>query len=126
MSRAVKEWVGKTPDTPIPERVKLRLMREHNYKDYITGLPLIPGQIDFDHIVALCNGGENRESNLAPVNRKAHKEKTKQDVKIRAKTDSMAKSHFLGKPKRKSNGRGFQTNRNSKFKRKMDGSIVLR
>jgi hypothetical protein len=34
-----------------------------------------------DHVIALKNGGENRESNLAPALVAPHKKKTKADVK---------------------------------------------
>jgi 5-methylcytosine-specific restriction endonuclease McrA len=40
-----------------------------------------PGESwQLDHVVALINGGEHRESNLVPVLTDKHKEKTKSDV----------------------------------------------
>jgi 5-methylcytosine-specific restriction endonuclease McrA len=35
---------------------------------------------DLDHVIALINGGKNRETNLAPASRDKHREKTKADV----------------------------------------------
>jgi 5-methylcytosine-specific restriction protein A len=67
MSRSVPEWIGKTDDTPPPPRVRLRVFEAHNGKCHLTGRKIGPAdQWDVDHVLALANGGENRESNLAP------------------------------------------------------------
>ena len=123
MTRETPEWIGKTDDTPIPPRVKLRVFEKHGGKCYITGRKLMPGEFDFDHIIALCNGGENRESNLAPIWRPAHKEKTAQDVAMKSK-DRRVKAKFLGiKPK---SGAIIAGSKSSPWKRKVDGTIVPR
>jgi len=95
MKRKVPEWIGKTPDTAIPPRVKLRVFDKYEGKCYKTGVKLRAGEYDFDHRVALCNGGENRESNLAPIWREKHREKTRDDLKQKTKTDRIRKK-FLG------------------------------
>jgi 5-methylcytosine-specific restriction enzyme A len=56
---------------------------------------------DLDHIVALCNGGKNTESNLAPVLRDKHKAKTKIDRRVKAKNDRVRKRHLGIKKRRK-------------------------
>lgn len=96
MSRDVPEWRGKNDDTPIPPRVKLRVFEAYGGKCHWTGQKIMPGDAwDADHIVALINGGENREANLAPILRgKAHKEKTAQDVAIKSKTARMRAKHL--------------------------------
>lgn len=99
--RTVSEWVGKNPDTPIPPRVKGRILRKQEFKCALTGLPLTPGNTDYDHIVALINGGENREANIRAVARKAHKEKTRADVAEKVKTDAMTIAAFKLKQKAK-------------------------
>ncbi len=103
MSRKVAEWVGKTDDSMPPARVRLRILRRYDHKDYITGLPIVDGTPwTPDHIIALCNGGKNIESNLAPVIRgKTHKEKTESDLKTRAKIDANSKAAFGLKPETK-------------------------
>lgn len=81
MSRAVKEWIGKTDNTPAPPRVRLRVFERDKGICHISKQRIRPGQKwELDHPIALCNGGENRESNLAPALVQAHKEKTARDV----------------------------------------------
>jgi len=80
--RAVKEWVGKTPDTKIPPRVKDRVFERHNETCHICELRIkVPFESwDADHVIALKNGGENRESNLKPAHKHCHLKKTAADV----------------------------------------------
>jgi hypothetical protein len=58
---------------------------------------------ELEHVIALINGGQNRESNLAPVLAgKPHKEKTAVDVGIKSKTARMRAKHLgISKPKYK-------------------------
>ena len=99
MSRATKEWVGKTPDSKIPPRVRLRVFETHNGVCHLSGRKIAAGEPwDCDHIIALINGGEHRESNLAPALRDKHKEKTADDVAEKAKVARKAKAHLGLKP----------------------------
>lgn len=109
MPRSVKEWVGKTDDSKIPDHVKSRILKRYDDRCYLTGVPIRPGdEIDFDHIIALVlwtgEGHGNRESNIAPARRQAHREKTKQDVAAKAKSDRVRKKHIL--PRQPSRLRG--------------------
>ncbi|MDP2047607.1 MAG: HNH endonuclease signature motif containing protein [Cypionkella sp.] len=123
MSRAVEEWVGKTDDTAIPPRVKLRVFEAHGGICYLTKRKILPGDDwDCDHILALCNGGENRESNLAPALKAAHRTKTVADVKKRAKIDRVRKKHLgLHKPKHIMPG-----SKDSKWRKPLNGPAVRR
>lgn len=109
--RAVKEWVGKNPDSKAPAAVRLRILRRFSAKCYLTGILIADGQaFDLEHIKALEEGGENRESNLAPVLRLAHEIKTAAERKRQAKADRVAKkAHGLVEPKTKIQSRGFET-----------------
>ena len=107
MARKTPEWIGKTDDTAIPPRVKLRIFEAYDGKCYQTGRKLSAGEYDFDHVTALCNGGENRETNLAPIYRPAHREKTKHDVAQKAK-DRRVKMKFLGLKPRKPKPRFYR------------------
>ena len=122
-SRTVPEWIGKTPDSKIPPRVRLRVFERFNGVCQLTGRKIRAGDNwQVDHIRALKNGGEHRETNMQPVLQEAHKEKTKEDVAIKAKNERVRKKH-LGITKSKNplpGGRG------SKFKKKMDGTVVKR
>lgn len=58
--------------------------------------------------MALCNGGAHRESNLAPVLRKPHREKTAQDVRQKAITYRKRAKHLgIAKKKRRISYRRF-------------------
>lgn len=109
--RSVPEWFGASPDAAIPQRVKLRVWTRCGGKCALTGKKLRPGDAyDFDHITALCNGGEHREGNLQVVSREAHREKTAEDVKARSKADRIRAKHFglAPPPTQKIKSRGFQ------------------
>lgn len=123
IGREPEEWIGATPDSAIPPRVKLRVFERAGGVCHISGRKIRPGDLwDCDHVVALCNGGENRETNLAPALRDHHREKTASDVKQRAVEDRKRKKHLgLHKPKTIMPG-----SRASKWKKKADGTTVLR
>lgn len=121
--RSVKEWVGKTPDTPAPPRVRLRVFEAFGGKCGITGRKIHPGDAwDIDHIQALANGGENRESNLQPALKEAHKAKTAQDVAQKSK-DRRVRAKHLGIHK---SATPLPGGKHDKFKRKIGGGVVLR
>lgn len=123
MSRSTEEWIGKSDDTAIPPRVKQRVFMAHGGVCYLTGRKIRPGdQWDCDHVLALCNGGQNRESNLAPAIREAHRSKTAQDVAQKAKDRRVAMKHTgAWKPKTIVPG-----SKASPWKKKADGTVVRR
>jgi 5-methylcytosine-specific restriction enzyme A len=107
--RAVKEWRGKTPDTKVPPRVRLRIWERENGMCHLSGRKILAGEPwDLDHKIALANGGEHRESNLFPAIRDKHKEKTKADVAGKSKVAEIAKKHIgASKPQGKLRSAGF-------------------
>lgn len=112
--RSVPEWVGKSPDAAIPPRVRLRVFENHGGTCHLSGRKISAGQQwDCDHVVALINGGEHRESNLAPALREVHRKKTADDVAIKSKTYRMASKHngTWPKSKRPLQSRGFDKSR---------------
>ena len=115
MSREVPEWIGATDDTAIPMRVKLRVFERHGGVCHLSGRKIAAGEPwDCDHVKALINGGENRESNLAPALKAPHKAKTALDVAEKAKINRKRAKHLGIWPK----GRGF-----GDCSRKFDGTI---
>ncbi len=123
--RTVPTWVGASPDSKIPKRVRLRVFERHNGICHLTGRKIRAGEPwDCDHIVALCNGGAHAEDNLAPALKDAHKTKTREDVAIKSKTYRVRAKHLGIKPKsgRKMQGRGFDKSRT----RHMDGTVSAR
>ena len=123
VTRSTPEWIGKTPDSPIPPRVRLRVFERFGGICQETGRKIQPGdEWDCDHERALINGGEHREGNLRPVLRAAHRAKTAEDVAIKKKDARVAKRH-----------RGIKTkkalipgSRGTPFKKKLDGTTVRR
>jgi 5-methylcytosine-specific restriction endonuclease McrA len=109
-AREVPEWRGKTPDTPAPARVRLRVFEAHGGRCYLTGRKIMPGDAwELDHKVALINGGLNVESNLAPALKAAHREKTNADVTLKSKIARIRAKHngCWPKSKRPLRSRGF-------------------
>lgn len=117
--RSVPEWIAKNDDAAIPVRVKLRVYHKAKGKCAICTLTTLSGQ--YDHIIPLILGGGHRETNLQWLCVPCHKGKTKLDVKLKAKVARVRKRHLgIKKPSR------FPGSRDSKFKKRMDGTVVLR
>ena len=100
MPRSVAEWIGKTNDVKVPERVRLRIWRRQCGDGNFAICPLSKLPIrdtdpkHLDHVKALVDGGEHREGNLAYVHVEAHKRKTAGEVARRADNDVRAKRHL--------------------------------
>lgn len=95
MARSVAEWIGKTDDTPIPDRVKVRVRERFNGRCAKCGRDLRAGHWDADHRQAIINGGENREGNLQPLcDDPCHPAKTKTDVAEKSATYHTKLKHY--------------------------------
>lgn len=110
--RSVPEWIGSHPDQKVPPRVRVRVFDRHEGRCYRTGRKIMPGDAwELEHVKALCNGGEHRESNMAPILAgKPHKEKTAEDVAEKSKV-ARIRAKWLGlwpKSPRPLRSRGFQ------------------
>lgn len=102
MPRRVEEWRGRTDNTKAPPRVCQRVFDRDNGACHFCGQPIQPGQaVETDHVKALINGGENRESNLAPIHKKpCHAIKTAADVAEKAKVAAVRQKHIgITRPK---------------------------
>jgi 5-methylcytosine-specific restriction endonuclease McrA len=119
MPRSVTEWIGKTDDTAVPRRVRLR-----NFLDYkgvcgICGIKIFGKRWITDHKVALINDGENRERNLWPIHEVCDRTvKTPRDVAEKSAVARVQMSHY-GIRKRKS--RPMPGSRDSGIKMKIGG-----
>jgi 5-methylcytosine-specific restriction protein A len=111
MSREVPEWIGKTDDSAIPARVKVRVYEKAKGICAKCGLHWLSGQ--YDHVISLILGGENREGNLQFLCVPCHKAKTKLDVKLKAKVARVRKRHL-----------GIKKPRTIRAWRKFNGEIV--
>lgn len=124
-ARSLPEWIGATPDTAVPTRVKARVIAA---QDGICacgcGVKLgVAGEgIEFDHTQALILGGENREGNLRALRNRCHRTKTAGDVRQKSvEARKRAKHLGIAKPKRVMAG-----SRLSPWKKKLDGTVVRR
>lgn len=94
MARPVHEWVGKHHGVNIPPRVRQRIFDRDGGVCHLCKLPIKPGETwQADHVTALINGGEHRETNLAPAHSHCHVGKTARDVKEKAKTARVRQKH---------------------------------
>lgn len=96
MARTAAEWTGKSDDTPIPPRVRLR---QFNLDGGICqcgcGTKIAPGDNwQTDHKIAIVNGGVNAERNLRTILAEHHKLKTVADVAEKAAVAKRAKAHL--------------------------------
>lgn len=95
MSRSVPIWRGRTDDSAIPARVKDRILEREHYTCHESGRPIRAGDaIEFDHGLALINGGSHSEDNLFPVLVDKHREKTARDVALKSKAATIRKKRF--------------------------------
>lgn len=112
--RSVPEWIADHPDQAIPKAVRLRVFARYGGRCYLSGRVIRPGdRWEIEHVIALSNGGQHREGNMAPALIDAHKEKTKADASIRAKINRVRAKHLGQWPasKRPLRSRGFSPSR---------------
>ena len=120
--RAVPEWIGNDDGTAIPARVKLRVYYRFGgicqicfAKEKVLGP-------EYDHRVALINGGKHAESNLVPVHPRCHQAKTRQDVAEKSAT-YRTQLHHLGIKKAR---RPMPGSKASGWRKRMDGTVERR
>lgn len=121
MSRSVPEWRGRTDDSSIPPRVRMRVFsRFDGICQCGCGMTINPGERwQIDHRIALIAGGDNCENNLVPILEEHHKAKTARDVKEKAKVYRIRAKHRGIKLRKK--GRSLS---HPFLRRKMDGTVV--
>lgn len=115
MARTVPEWIGKTDDSKVPDRVRARIFDREGGICHLTGRKIDPlrDEWDLDHKHALILGGEHRESNLFPALREPHRRKTAAEMKVKSKIARVRKK-ALGIKKQSSWGN---------LGRRMDGTV---
>lgn len=130
MPRSVETWVAAHDDQAIPIRVKRRILKRQCNADGVPVCPDCGTEIrpdvtpEFDHALPLADHGTHSEDNLRAIHPKCHKLKTAREAHRRAEERSQFDAMY-GLKNRPARG-GFQTNRNGKFKKKMNGQVVLR
>lgn len=123
MTRYTEEWIAKTDDAAIPVRVKDRVFDRAGHKCECCRTEIRVGMgWECDHITALVNGGEHRESNLQCLCRPCHGLKTKLDVAIKAKGYA-TRSKMYG---HKRSARPMPGSKASGWKKGFDGRVTRR
>lgn len=109
MARTPPEWIGKTDNTKVPPRVRLRVFEAAGGICHLSGRKIQTGEAwELEHKKALILGGEHRESNLAPALVAPHKEKTKAEMKVKSKIARTRKKDIgITRPKGKIRSPGF-------------------
>ena len=121
MSRSVPEWRGKTPDTAIPPRVKVRVFERASGHCQECGVKIRQGMVwECDHVISLINGGENAETNLQCLCGPCHALKTRGNVAEKA-TLAKKRKKALGVSKRR--GRPMPGTKASGIRKRMNGDI---
>lgn len=120
--RSVDEWIGDTPDTPVPDRVRVRTFdRKHGRCHSCKRIIRAGEKWTCEHLIALINWRAtkaqphgNRESNLTVTCSWCLPAKNAADVAQKSKVyETRAKHLGLKKPSRVSH-----------LKRKIDGSVI--
>jgi 5-methylcytosine-specific restriction protein A len=115
MARAVDEWIGKTADSAVPPRVRVRVFQRYGGRCQCGCNRLIrPGEAwDCEDTIAIINGGERRESNLKPWLSEHHPKKTAADVAEKSRVYRKRSAHL-----------GIKKPRSMRSWRKFDGTPV--
>lgn len=116
MARSVKEWVGKTDDTAIPDRVRVRVFEKAGGCCTICGRKIRAGERwTLEHVVALINWLKtpeaphgNREKNLGVTCCNCLPGKNAADQAEKSAVYHKRRKSLLPKSERRAKGRGFR------------------
>lgn len=118
--------VGTTPRKPLTPRQRLAMWERHGGKCCVCGEKIDAvrdgGFVD-EHIIPLALGGSNEDSNRGPAHKACARDKTSNDLTSIAKAKRVKARHLGIRTTSKSPLPG---GRDSKWKRKMDGTVVPR
>ena len=96
MPRSVAAWVGRTDDSAIPPRVRVRVFERCGGKCGQCGRKIRPGEgWTLEHVIALINGGANAEHNLGVTCDWCLPAKNAADVAEKAKVYAVKSKHLL-------------------------------
>jgi len=116
------EDVSTTKRGALSARRKLAIWEREKGFCMICGIKLITGGFIFEHVKALELGGSDTDDNIRLTCKPCATEKTKKDHSTAAKA-KRSKAAVLGLKESKT---PLPFGKGSKFKKKLDGTIVLR
>lgn len=107
----------------ISKKERAEIFNARNGKCHICGQKIHPQEKwDIEHIIPLALGGADSGDNLDLAHQSCHRDKTKADVGRLAKAKRQAAYHNHTKLSKKP----LPCGKSSNWKRKLDGSLVLR
>lgn len=93
--RDVPEWIGRDDDTPVPPRVRLRVFDAKGGRCHKCRRKIRVGESwTCEHVKAIINGGENRESKLDLTCSNCLPEKNADDVAEKSKVYKIRAKHL--------------------------------
>jgi hypothetical protein len=116
------EDMGTTARGSLSARRKLAIWEREGGKCMICSVKLMTGQFIYEHVRALELGGTDDDDNIRLTCKACAKEKTKKDHNMAAKAKRVKQNHLGLKKSRTPMPYGKM----SKWKRKMDGTVVPR
>ena len=107
--RPVKEWIGKKSTSMPPPGVKQRIFDRAKGVCVLSGMKIGKKKWDAHHVKRLADGGENRERNIAPALRDAHKEHSIEENTRMKKADRQRRADIgaVAETVKKIESRGF-------------------
>ena len=123
--RSLPEWVGKSADSAVPPRVRVRIFERFGGRCQCgCNRQIRAGEKwDCEDEIAIINGGQRRESNLRPWLKEHHPKKTAADVAEKSRVYRKRANH-LGIKLHKS--RPMPGSRASNIKMKIGGGWEYR
>ena len=116
------EDMGTTARGSLSGRRKLAIWEREKGCCMECGVKLMTGQFIYEHVRALELGGTDTDDNIRLTCKPCAKEKTKKDHKMAAKAKRV-KQNYLGLKQSRS---PLPCGKMSKWKKKMDGTVVPR
>lgn len=116
------EDMGTTKRGNLSARRKLAIWEREKGKCMLCGVKLVTGKFIFEHVRALELGGADTDDNIRLTCKGCATEKTKQDHSTAARA-KRKKTSVLGIKQSKT---PMPFGKGSKFKKKMDGTVVRR
>jgi 5-methylcytosine-specific restriction endonuclease McrA len=93
--RSIPEWIGETADTPPPPRVRVRVFDDKGGRCHRCTRTIHPGDAwTCEHVIALINGGENRENNLDITCEWCLPVKNAEDISAKSRVYESRKRHL--------------------------------
>jgi 5-methylcytosine-specific restriction enzyme A len=124
MTRSVPEWIGKTDDTPVPDRVRLRVWERFEGKCHKCQRKIAAGESwTCEHLTAIINKGPNRESNLNITCDWCLPGKNAEDV---AEKSVIARKRKKDIGIKSAKGRPLPGTKRSGLRKRMDGTVERR